>query len=590
MKKWIRWKGLIAFAAAAVLTVVVWALVVDAVVRRTIEAVGTRAVGARVDLAEADLSLFPAGLELTGLAVTNPDSPMQNAVEIGHMKMDLDPGYLIKRKVIINDMVVAELRFNTPRKDSGEVPELAPKKSEMEKIDVAEVSKAVAEKVCGKFTMPALSQPDIKAILAEEPLQSIQLATDLEERIKAEQTRWEKELVRLADEKTLNEYRARVEKLKGTGGSFGAILGAAGEVHQLQADIQKDLNLLKQAQTTFTTDLKAYQQQVRDLSKAPLKEIDRLMDKYSLSPTGLANLSQLIFGEKLCGWVQTASDWYRNVEPYIGQVPGGAGGAPEEQEPLRGKGKNIRFAETPPMPDFLIRNLKVNAAVAAGNLTGKAKNITLDQHILGSPMTYAFLGKQMKPIASLSLIGTANYVKPGDPKNNARLNIKGLVLEDLSLVREDSFPLTLKKATGDLILNLETVGNAIDAGLKAEFGAVRFLADAGEPQTAIAEAIGSAISGVERFTLNAEVVGTLDAYTLDVTSDLDKVLKSSVGNLVNAEAAKFQAALKEQITYRLQGPVAKTQGSLAGLSGIEDELSKRLNLGDDLLKGVKLPF
>lgn len=590
MKKWIRWKGLIAFAAAAVLTVVVWVLVVDAVVRRTIEAVGTRAVGARVDLAEADLSLFPAGLELTGLAVTNPDSPMQNAVEIGHMKMDLDPGYLIKRKIIINDMVVAGLRFNTPRKNSGEVPELAPKRSEMEKIDVAKVSKAVAEKVCGKFTMPALSHPDIKAILAKEPLQSIQLATNLEKRIKAEQTRWEKELTRLADEKTLNEYRVRVEKLKDTGSSFGAILGAAGEVHQLQADIQQDLNLLKQAQTTFTTDLKAYQQQVRDLGKATLKDIDRIMDKYSLSPTGLANLSQLIFGEKLCGWVQTASDWYRNVEPYIGQVPGGAGGAPEEQEPLRGKGKNIRFAETPPMPDFLIRNLKVNAAVAAGNLTGKAKNITLDQHILGSPMTYAFLGKEMKPIAALSLIGTANYVKPGDPKNNARLNIKGLVLENLPLVREDSFPLTLKKATGDLNLNLETVGNAIDAGLKAEFGAVRFIADAGKPQTAIAKAIGSAISGVERFSLNAEVVGTLDAYTLDVTSDLDKVLKSAVGNLVNAEAAKFQAALKEQITYRLQGPVAKTQGSLAGLSGIEDELSKRLNRGDDLLKRLKLPF
>jgi hypothetical protein len=39
-----------------------------------------------------------------------------------------------------------------------------------------------------------------------------------------------------------------------------------------------------------------------------------------------------------------------------------------------------------------------------------------------------------------------------------------------------------------------------------------------------------------------------------------------------------------------QGPMARTQDSLAGLGGIEAELSQRLNLGDDLLKGLKLPF
>ncbi|MBC2709570.1 MAG: hypothetical protein HGJ94_00715, partial [Desulfosarcina sp.] len=74
------------------------------------------------------------------------------------------------------------------------------------------------------------------------------------------------------------------------------------------------------------------------------------------------------------------------------------------------------------------------------------------------------------------------------------------------------------------------------------------------------------------------------------TSDLDKVLKSAVGNLVKKEAAKFQSALKQQITAKLQGPMAQTQSSLAGLGGIEAELSKRLNLGNDLLKGLKLPF
>ena len=590
MKGWIRWKGLIVFTASVAVILLVWLLVVDTLVRRAIETVGTRAVGARVNMAKAELSLFPAGLTLGGLAVTNPDSPMQNAVEIGHMKMDLHTGYLVKRKVIINDMVVEGLRFNTPRDTSGEVPELAGKREARKKSDLAGASKAAAEKVCGTFSMPSLSQPDVGAILSNEQLHSITLATGLDEKLRAEQARWEKELERLADEKTLNAYRARAEKLRGSGGSLGAILSASGEAKQLQADIQKDLALLKQAKTTFTTDFRGYQQQVRDLSKAPLKDIDRLMDKYGLSPKGLANLSRLIFGERLCGWVQTASDWYRKIAPHIGQVSGGPGGAPEQDKPLRGKGANIRFAETPPMPDFLIRNLKVNAAVAVGNLTGKAENITLDPHILGRPMTFAFLGKEMKQIASLSLTGSADYVTPGKPKNNARLVIQGLGVEDLPLLREESFPLTLKQASSDLDLNLETAGNGLDAALRADFGAVRFLSDSGKPQTAIATAIGSAIARVDRFSLKADIAGTPAAFTLDVSSDLDKVLGSAVGDLVKAESAKLRSALTDQIANRLQGPLAQTQGSLSGLGGIETELSRRLNLGDDLLKGLKLPF
>jgi uncharacterized protein (TIGR03545 family) len=242
------------------------------------------------------------------------------------------------------------------------------------------------------------------------------------------------------------------------------------------------------------------------------------------------------------------------------------------------------------MPDFLIRNLKINAAVALGNLTGKAENITLEQHILGSPMTFAFLGKEMKQIASLSLIGSANYVAPGDPKNNARLAINGLAVENLPLLRDGSFPVTLGQATGDLNLNLETVGNRLDASLKSNFRSVRFLSEAREPQTAIAAAIGSAITRIDRFSLNADIAGTLAAYSVDVSSDLDKVLGSAVGNLVRAESAKLRSALNEQITERMRGPLAQAQSNVAGLGGIGTELSQRLDLGGDLLKGSKLPF
>ncbi|BBO74940.1 hypothetical protein DSCW_23570 [Desulfosarcina widdelii] len=589
MKGWIRWKGLIAFVVAVVTIVLVWFLAVDAVVRRVIETAGTRVVGARVDLAAADLSLFPTGLTLVGLEVTNPDAPMENTVEVRKMTMDLDPGYLIRRKVIVNNLQVEGLAFNTPRKASGEVPELARKNREKKERQLSEAAKAGVEKVCGSFSMPSLSQPDVEAILAKESLDSIATAKELDQALKAEQAKWEKELERLADEKTLAEYKTRIEKIKGGGGSLGAILGAAGEVQQLQADIKKDLDRLKAAKKTFTTDFNDYQARVRNLANAPAKDIQRLTNKYSLSPEGLSNMSQLIFGQRLCGWVQTASDWYAKIEPYLSNVSVGGEGKPEEQTPLRGKGKNIRFAETPPMPDFLVRNLKIDAALPVGKLTGKAENVTLDQHILGRPMTFAFLGREMKRIASLNLSGTANYVKPDAPKNDAKLTVKGLGLENLSLIDDKVLPLVLRQATGNLNLNLETVGNVLDAALKANFSSVEFDAQAAG-KAAMAEALQTALSGIDQFSLTADIAGTLQAYTVDISSDLDKVLKSAVGQLVKKEVAKFQAQLEQKISARLQGPMQQAQSSLSGLGDIETELTNRLNLGNNLLKGLKLPF
>jgi uncharacterized protein (TIGR03545 family) len=241
------------------------------------------------------------------------------------------------------------------------------------------------------------------------------------------------------------------------------------------------------------------------------------------------------------------------------------------------------------MPDFLIRKLKVDAALDAGKLTGKAENITPDQYILGKPTTFAFLGRDMKRVASLNLSGTANYVNPDNPKNEARMSINGFGVENLSLIDEGALPLMLRRATGDLNLNLETAGNVIDAVLKANFSGAEFDSQNGV-DSALADAIRTALAGVNRFALNADVAGTLEGYKIKIASDLDRILKSAAGQLIKTEAAKFQAALDEKISAKLQGPMQQARGSLAGLGGIEKELADRLNLGDNLLKGRNLTF
>ena len=101
MKKWIRWQGLVGFVSVILIIAIFWFFLLDMLVRRGIEAAGTRLAGAKVELAQADVSLFPLGMTLAGLRVTDKEAPMTNAVEVSRISFTVDGLNILRRKVII---------------------------------------------------------------------------------------------------------------------------------------------------------------------------------------------------------------------------------------------------------------------------------------------------------------------------------------------------------------------------------------------------------------------------------------------------------------------------------------------------------
>ncbi|MBW2023118.1 MAG: hypothetical protein JRI51_09740, partial [Deltaproteobacteria bacterium] len=109
----------------------------------------------------------------------------------------------------------------------------------------------------------------------------------------------------------------------------------------------------------------------------------------------------------------------------------------------------------------------------------------------------------------------------------------------------------------------------------------------------------SALKNISNFIVNAKVIGTLEEYDIKLSSDLDGVLKKSAGKIIAKQTEQLRQKLSKAIMDKVNGPLSDTAGSLSGLNGIQQELSKRLNLGSGLLgnlgkpggkKGLKLPF
>ena len=568
MNKWFGFKGLAVLAGGVVLVVVVALFLIDGIIEKQVEKYGTRAVGARVDLAAADLAFFPPGITLTGLEVTNPDSPMTNAVEVATISFALDVMPLLEKKVIIDDMTLARVQFNTQRKTSGAVPGLTPTEKDKEKERAASG--------CGDIEVPALELSDVGSILSMEKLESLDAVKAVKADIEAEKSKWQKKLTALPDQKRLESYKARVEKLtSGGSGQLGGFLSAAGDIQNIQKEIQQDLDALKNAQNSLNSEIASLNRKIDRLAANPMADVKRLADKYALSPGGLNNMSRVLMGDQMCGWVQKAMGWYDRLKK-----PGQKKKTPDTQ--TEGEGGEIPFV--------LIRRAEAGIVLKSGTIKGVFKDITSKPELLGKPTTFDLSGQKLDGLDLIKILGSLDHSNPAKSINTMKASVKGYLLENFKLPADTGVPVIIKKALVDLDIDSSLIGEDLTALFTAALKNTSLSVDTSSQSSPLVKAMGAALESLSTLAANADVNGTLENYTVKIKSDVDKLLKSAMGKVVNQQTAALKKQLKSQISAQLQGPAGEARGALGGLGGIQGELTERLNFGNGLLGDLKLPF
>ena len=581
MIKWLRWQGLIVFVMVAAVVFLAWYFLVGTIVRHSIEKTGTRVVGAKVELAKADVHLFPLGITLMHLQVTNPDSPMSNALEAGQIDFAIDSLNLLRRKIIIDTMTMKGVRFNTPRKTSGAVNLQAKDQGPSETSE--DTPSALPD-------MPSFQLPDIHEILAREKLESLEQIKNLQGEIDAAKADWEKRLADAPDQKAFEQYQARAKKLqKGSKGISGA-LTRANDLKSLQKDISKDLKRLKDIQKNFNRDKNTLTKKLDQLKSAPQQDMHRILNTYNLSSDGLGNVSQLLFGDKIGGTVQKALFWYEKLNPLLTNV-GPRDKKDATVKPDRGKGVYVRFKEKTPLPDLLARQVGVSMIIQAGDIKGELRQVTTEQEVLGIPLEFNFSGVKLQGVQSVNIKGSLNHIDPDKTIDQMTMAVLQYRVNDLKLSAADNLPLTLKKGRANLKLTAALQKDTLDAHIQVTMDAAELETGKKTGSNQLQQTLHAALANVSTFSVNARVTGPLDNYKTKITSDLDNVLKNAVGRQIKTLTNEFQDKLRAGILDKVKGPMAGTSGSMSGLDSINQEISSRLGLGNDVLKNqLKIGF
>jgi len=547
---------------------------IDGWVQAQIEEAGTEAVGAKVELEAVDLSLFPAGLTLTRLQVTDPKEPMTNAVEIANVRMGLDGLNLLRRKIIVEEMVLEGVRFSTPRATSGVTHKVS-----------------LQEEESGMFSigLPSLEVPDVKNILEQEDLETIRLIKTLKADLKREKDTWKSRLKELPGKAQLVEYKNRVKNLKkATKGGLKGILGGVEEVQSLKQDIEREIQSLKGAKKEFEEKVALLRTRLDQLKTAPKRDMQHLKAKYSLSPQGLANMSQTLLGEKIGSWVHQGAEWYERAKPFLEGTQALSGGeaGPEVSKPFRGKGLDVHFKEAHPLPDFLIRTTKVSLSLDVGDIAGTVHNITSDQPTLGQPTTFAFSGDQLKGVRSVMVEGALNHVVPADTRDHLTLKTEGYELPTFVLSKDAKWPVALINGLGDLNLNAELKRGALTANGKGNFRDLHLSAGKESDTDPLTKALSSAVTGISQLSFEANVKGTLQQQDITLTSDLDRILRKAAGQMVDESAQTFGAELQSAISAKIAEPMQQLKKSLSGFDGIAGDLTERMTQHNGILNSL----
>lgn len=579
MTKWFRWHGLIAFGVITISLLILWFFLVDPIVKRSIEKTGTLIVGAKVELAEADVHLAPVGITLKSLQVTNPDHPMSNAVEIGWIDFSLDTLNLLRKKIIINTMGMEGIRFNTPRKTSGAV---TPKKKEKEPPANGEST---------RFAMPGFPSfqiPDIHEILAREKLESLEQIKLLRKEIDVLKNDWEKRLAQAPDKKTFEQYQERAKKLKKEAKGVSGVLTIANDLKNLQKDVSKDLNELEDMQKDFTRDKDTLKKKLDQVRLAPQQDIHRILNTYNLSADGLGNITQLLFGPNVGDTAQKAIAWYKKITPLLNRLNKIEYGNERDtiEKPDRGEGVYVRFKETNPLPDLLVRQVKASMIIPAGEIKGEIRQITTDQTLLGLPLQFTFSGDNLGDMQSISIAGALDHIVPDNSSDQVTVALRQYRVENFKLSASDKLPITLKKGLAHLNLTAVLRKDDLDADVRVIMDAAVLETNKISADNPLVKALDAALADVSKFSANAKLLGPLDNVSIKMTSDLDNVLKNAVGKQIKNLTNEFRDELQAGVLDKVRGPMADTVDSMSAVDSITREIRSRLDIGNEVTNNL----
>ena len=561
MTKWIRWSGLAGFIAVVGIIAALFIFLLPFLIKSGIEFAGTKLAGAKVTVDDADVTLSPLGVRLQGLQVADARAPMMNLLEFDEAVADLELAPLMIGKAISNELSVSNLRFHTERETSGAL--------EVDIEETEEDSPSLKEKASEAL-------PSVDEILARETLTTPQAGEALKSSWDENSQRIDQAFDKVPDDNSIASYEEQIQDItSGRLESLEDFRQRKEKLDRLKKQLQEDRDAVRDARDAVRSAKSEVSARLTELRQAPSEDLAYLKDKYQLSGSGVSNITGLLFGDDAANWAREALYWYEKVKPYLESDESAESDNEEDEKAPRLAGRFVHFPSDDPWPDFMIRTARLTGPFDGGQLVISGKDITHQQTVTGRPTVFTATGEGLQKIGDLDGRLVLNHTM-GTATDTLTLAISDWKMAPLNLGVSGA---RLASSRVQLDATAEVVRGELDADLDANVTQANFT---GEGQTLFARELNAALQGINNFTVDAGVTGTLKNPDVAFGSDLDRQINSAISKRIRDKQDEFERKLRNRLNEKMSEYAGDYAEELQQLAAMEGSLDDKLGALKDL--------
>lgn len=617
--KLLRPPGFLVFGIFLLLVALVWWLFADKAVQWSVEGTGESLVGAKVELTSADIRAGEGSVRLTGLQVANPSAPMSNLMEAGEITVDLMVEPLLEKKVVVQNLVVTGVRFNTPRETSGALDNPDPEAGRLwqevnQWADLVDVPSFSLEGLGGVIRTDAVD-PD--------SLQTVQYARSVLGRVDSLRGNWESRLTALDPRPRIDSMRTVAERLE----SFRLTPLNALQVPDLIRDgraaienvtsLQEEITSLDDTVRAGLATIEIGPETVSRLREQDLAYARGLLDIPSLdAPT----ISPALFSGTALAWMKPILYWVRTAERFLppGLDPRNRPGPTR----VRADGTTVAFPGRAEWPGFLVQEGELGMEIggsgaAAGRYSALLTDLTTAPSLLGRPMELTLAREEAATgPRGLSLTAVLDHTTELI-RDSVAVALSGVRLPEVPI---EAFGARLDLGEGDTDFSVLRSGDQIAASMRwvssnlswtrggeagdpsATGGAATDQADtaadaaaaadqpappAATPQIGTAEwardLVWRTLNGVQEVVLEIGIEGDLTSPSLSVSSNLGQAVANSLQAELGAEIEAAEARIRAELDRQIQPLVQDARGRVGAVqSGVAEQVAGQRAEVDDL--------
>ncbi len=571
--KLFRWRAIVPLLLFLALLVLGWLLLLDRIVARGIEALGTHIVGARVDLAEADVRLTDGAVVLRGLEVTNPDQPMTNLFEADEIVVDIRTLPLLQQKVAIDTVTVRGLRFGTERETSGAIDDPSPESRRVAR----EVSAWADALRFPEFSLEGLGEAVNVGAVSPESLRTVSEAEGLIARTGAVHESWDRTLAALDPQRVIDSALTLVEQLRQADVRALGPLGVtrlANSTRETVADLGEFTERVQSLDDQARSDFAGLQQGLGRLAAARQADYAYARSLLRLPSMDAPDISPALFGAAAVGWIKPVLYWLQLAEQYL--PPGLDPRRYTEPKRARRAGTTVTFPKQGGEPRFLLEHGEASvefagSGLAAGSYQAVVRGLTSAPALYGKPLEFMLerSGAEVGP-ADISVMALLDHVA-APVHDSIEVSAGGIELGSLDIAPLGA---RLVPGRGEASLSLDRRGGELTGEWRWRSANVTWerldgRTGNGEGGRDWAEDfLWRTVSGIRNVEVAVRFSGAVTGPELSVRSNVGDVIALSLRRELGREIQRAELEVRNQVDALVGPGVTRARSSVAGLEAM----------------------